>query len=114
MITLSLCNMHPFKLADIFDISSQLGRYEDSRLAVERCVHELNAIDHHHYSNTDEWVVSGIIIKQTEDGFVRYVINDRINVFTLRVVVVLFLFSFSTYCTSIAASKGASKRIDSS
>ena len=84
--------MHPFKLADIFDISSHIGRYEDSRLAVERCVHELNAIDHHHYGNTDEWVVSGIIIKQTEDGFVRYVINDRIDVFTLRVVVVFFLF----------------------
>ena len=52
-------------------MSSRLGRYEDSRLATERCLYELNAIDHREYSNTNEWLVNGISIRQTEDGFVR-------------------------------------------
>ena len=64
-----------FNFSDIFDISSRLGRYEDSRLAIERCLFELNVMEHRHHqdSRTDEWLVSGISIRQTEDGFVRYV-----------------------------------------
>ena len=58
-------------MTDVFDMSSRLGRYEDSRLATERCLYELNAIDHREYSNTNEWLVNGISIRQTEDGFVR-------------------------------------------
>ena len=58
-------------------MSSCLGRYEDSSLATQRCLAELNAIEHHQTNDTDEWLVNGISIKQTEDGFVRYVLNDN-------------------------------------
>ena len=52
-------------------MSSCLGRYEDSNLAIERCMFELNAIHHREYSNINEWLINGISIRQTEDGFVR-------------------------------------------
>ena len=56
-------------------MSSGLGRYENSPLAIERCLFELNAMEHRHHqdSNTHEYLVRGISIRQTEDGFVRYV-----------------------------------------
>ena len=64
-----------FHFSDIFDMSSGLGRYENSPLAIQRCLFELNAMEHRHHqdSQTDEYLVSGISIRQTEDGFVRYV-----------------------------------------
>ena len=66
--------VYSFLPSDIFEMCSRIGRYEDSKLAIERCLFELNAINYRQHENkgSHEWVVNGISIRQTADGFVRY------------------------------------------
>ena len=66
-------------VSDVFDMSSSRGRYEDSQSAVDRCLAELDAMEHKNLTdNLEVWLVNGVSIKQSvDDGFVRQVTDKR-------------------------------------